>query len=245
MLTAMESGVIEHLEIWDKAIVLAHISEHAGRYDDMRQYMKERCEMGPALGTEERDLLSVAYKGSLDLRREAYRTSQLIEQERRQENDIKEADLAVNFIQRVSAEMQEICNECLDVVGKCLAKADAGEPRTFYLKLQADYNRYIAEFAEGSAKDVAIKKAKLYYAEAMKEADFHLLPTHPVKVGLCLNVAIFQHEVLEDIQLAIQTASEAHNAAMQSLEGMPEEAFRDAMPNVSLLADNLAMWRGE
>eukprot|EP00405_Crypthecodinium_cohnii_P018748 CAMPEP_0206478390 /NCGR_PEP_ID=MMETSP0324_2-20121206/35994_1 /ASSEMBLY_ACC=CAM_ASM_000836 /TAXON_ID=2866 /ORGANISM="Crypthecodinium cohnii, Strain Seligo" /LENGTH=307 /DNA_ID=CAMNT_0053954625 /DNA_START=101 /DNA_END=1021 /DNA_ORIENTATION=- len=217
----------DNLNPWDQATLMANVCEFAGCFDDMKVYMKERCECGPMLGPEERDLLSVAYKGNLEALRKAYRIATLIAADTATSDDMREAKVAAAYTARLQRETQDLCLELLEVLGKLLARADAGEPIVFYLKLQADYRRYLAEVSDEEDVAEAHRAAEEGYLEALNEAEMHLLHTHPVKLGLLLNWSVFLHEGLERTAEAVFVAKTAVANAMQSLEGMPEEAFKD------------------
>merc|ERR1719424_275241 len=102
-----------------------------------------------------------------------------------------------------------------------------GEPKAFYLKLKA------------------VQAAGDAYAAAYDEACKHLLHTHPVRLGLALNYSIFQHEVLEDPEAAIETARSTYEAAKALVSRMPEEAQREAGFSLQLLQDNLLLWEAD
>lgn len=246
LLGGLSAEAVGAIDAWDKYVVLAHVCEHAGRYDDMKEYMKERVLSGPALLPEERDSLSAAFKGAVSRRREAWQTARLIEEEYRREGKLNEAYMAENYRTKLAAELQEVCNELLELLENTIVpKCESGEPKTFYLKLQADYHRYIVESTDGMKREKAIEKAKEYYSAATKEAGFNLLTTHPVRLSLALNYSVFKHEVLNDREGAIAIAHAAHSGAFMALEGMPEECHRDAADEMALLHDNLALWREE
>lgn len=236
---------MEELKAHEKLVILAGISEHAGRYDDMRAYMKERVETGVPLGPEERDLLSVAYKGAVAARRAAMRVALAQEEHHKERKELNQAFLAEDFRARLEVEIKEVCGEFVKVLDAILPKAENGEPTTFYLKLKADYNRYMAELSASLSKEKAIKAAQAAYLEAWKEAEFHLLTTHPVRIGLALNHAVFQHEVLQDTEAAMGTAQLAYSAAIQALDGMPQGAWEDTEELLRDLKDNIATWQEE
>merc|ERR1711920_954139 len=111
------------------------------------------------------------------------------------------------------------------------------------MKMRGDYNRYLTEVQEsGPVRRRAEEEGKKAYQEAIAEADRHLLTTHPVRLGLSLNWAVFQHEILGDSEGAVSTAQIALTGALQALEGMPDEAYQDAFGTLQMLKDNLTLW---
>merc|ERR1712025_1127784 len=64
----------------DQAVYFAKLAEQAERYDEMASHMKTVSEMGDELSTEERNLLSVAYKNAVGSRRASWRIVTSVEQ---------------------------------------------------------------------------------------------------------------------------------------------------------------------
>ena len=57
----------------DDLVYMAKVCEQTERYEDMLTYMKKILEFKQELSTEERNLLSVAYKNSVGPKRTAWR----------------------------------------------------------------------------------------------------------------------------------------------------------------------------
>lgn len=57
----------------EESIYMAKIAEQTERFENMLDYMKNVVQAGQDLSTEERNLLSVAYKNSVGSRRTAWR----------------------------------------------------------------------------------------------------------------------------------------------------------------------------
>jgi 14-3-3 protein epsilon len=112
------------------------------------------------------------------------------------------------------------------------------------LKLQADAYRYQTEARrdDPKRKEMAVEDATNAYTAALAEAKAHLLDTHPLKLGLLLNYAIFQHEVLNERESAILTARQALYGAKKDLISIPDEAQMDTEELCNSLADNLKTW---
>ncbi|CAE7743776.1 BMH2 [Symbiodinium sp. CCMP2592] len=230
----------------EEAVVLANVAERAERYEDMVDYMKERVKAGKALAREEREMFAAAYKGLMASRRFAVRVAKSVQEQEADAEKEKNAALAAGYLSKVRLELQGICIQVLEILeGILLPKAETGEPKVFYLKLQADYYRYLAEFLEGEGQREALASAAESYVTATGEAEKHLMVTHPVRLGVALNHAVFKHTVMKDPAAAAQIVKESLELAARSLEGMPEEAVRDAQPLVAIMQDNLRMWLDE
>lgn len=232
----------------EKAVILAHVAERAERYQEMAQFMTERVQKGGPLTAEERDLFSAAFKGALNGHRFAVRVAATMAAQETAEGHAHQASLALGYRSKVEAELKDVCDRALDVLKNHLVPAaEAGEPKAFYLKMQADYYRYEAEFAEAdsaSRQEIA-QLAEQSYTEATQEAQANLQTTHPVRLGLALNFSVFQHEVLGETAAAVVTAQAALNNALADVAGLSEEASRDANQTIQLLRDNLELWSGQ
>jgi 14-3-3 protein epsilon len=53
----------------EELVYMSRIAEQTERFEDMLDYMKKVVQFGSELNTEERNLLSVAYKNSVGSRR--------------------------------------------------------------------------------------------------------------------------------------------------------------------------------
>jgi len=236
------------LDPHEKLTILAKIAEQSESPKDMKDYMKLRCATGIALNADERDMLSAAYKAEISELRTAIDTAHHEVEDMKLKNRVMEAGYARGFAFRVGTELSETCTELIQMVDPLLEKAEVGEPKTFYLKLQADYYRYMAEtpYAQGTlTQKQLVEMCRTAYTTALKEAEFQLLTTHPVRLGLALNFAVFQAESLSEVSAALETARMARSGALQALEGMPEEAWVDAAPLVMQLEDNIERWMSQ
>eukprot|EP00439_Symbiodinium_sp_Y106_P075408 s497_g14.t4 len=226
----------------DTLVTLARVAERAERYDEMANYMKMRVQMGSILNPEERDMFSAAFKNSLTERRVAVRVADGVEQMETAEGRDAHASLARGYRSKVEAELQSICEDALALLRSNLVpNAEAGEAKTFYLKMQGDYYRYLAEWNRNESKMAIAEEASNAYQESLQEAA--VLPAaHPVRLGLALNFSVFQHEVLRQTDRAILTATEALSMASDSVNDIPEESRNDSLITMHLLSDNLNLW---
>lgn len=236
------------LQDFERAAVNARSAEVAERWDDMAAYMKERCEAQGHLGTEDRDLLATAYKNALDPRRRAVRIAAAVAERANGEMNWTNEELAKGYRTKVEAELFEMCEELVDMLQtKLIPVAERGEAKVFYLKLKGDAYRYQAEAAKQDAdkRNKTTESATNAYKEAGEEAKAHLLDTHPLRLDLALNYAVFQHEVLHDREAALATAKNALYGAKKDLISLPDEAQRDTEDTCFCLQENVTTWEGE
>jgi len=233
----------------DQTITLARVAERAERFDEMANFMEQRILKNMPLNPEERDMFSAAFKNALTERRHAVRVAMGVAQQEEADGNHAHMSLANGYRSKVEAELSEICNRVLALLGNNLVPgAQPGEEKTFYLKMKGDYHRYLAEFAQVDARAGIAGEANGAYSAGMMEAaapGTGLPVTHPVRLGLALNFSVFQHEVMQDTGSAINTATQALQSAAADLENMPEASKSDAILTMQLLQDNLVLWKSD
>ena len=118
------------------------------------------------------------------------------------------------------------------------------ESKAFFLKMVGDYFRYMAESAQGDvlakARDGALEHYKL-----ADTASQQLQACNPIKLGLALNFSVFYYEVMQDNKKACELAENALQDAMNKIDDVDEETFRDAKSIIELLKENLTLWKEE
>jgi len=170
----------------------AKLAAQAERYDDMASSMKAVTTRGDELSNEERNLLSVAYKNVVGARRSSWRVISSIEQ--KTEGNERRQAMTREYREKIEKELSDICNEVLDLLDKHLiAKASTSESKVFYLKMQGDYYRYLAEVAIGDKRNGVVEKSAKSYTEAFEIAKEKMPPTHPIRLGLALNFSVFHY----------------------------------------------------
>merc|ERR1712071_444140 len=82
--------------------------------------------------------------------------------------------------------------------------------------------------------------------KANEDANMINLPAcNPIKLGLALNFSVFNYEVLKDHTTACQLADEALQSALDKIDELEEDDFRDAKSIIELLKENLTLWKEE
>ena len=233
---------------YEKNIYLAMLAEQCNRFDEMVQFLEDMLKSREKdLSNDERNLLSIAYKNSVSSRRTALRT--IIAYETKEKK--KETSTFLPFIQeyhkKVQDELNKACQNVLNVIDQTLLKrAEDAEAKVFYSKMKGDYNRYVAEYAEGDLKKQVSDGALAAYKEASESAK-GLPVLNPIALGLALNFSVFYYEVMNDHDTACKIADEALTNANKELPNIDEDAEenRDAVSIVNLLKENLEMWKSE
>jgi len=144
--------------------------------------------------------------------------------------------------------LTKMCNNVISTIDNSLIKrAEDNEAKVFYLKMKGDYNRYIAEYAQGELKQKVAEAALGAYKAASDESK-KLSQINPISLGLALNFSVFYYEVMNDHEQACGIAKTTLDAANKELPQNVEdddEQYRDAMSIINLLKENLEMWKIE
>jgi len=235
----------------DASIYEAKLAEQAERYDEMVAAIKRvatSLKPGESLSMEERNIFSVAYKNVIGSRRATWRVVSSIvkKEEERPEKIEMRIKHSRALAAKVEQEMNEICHDCLKVIDEHLlpsASSDA-ESKTFYNKMKGDYHRYMAEYSTGEARQKA-SEASLQAYQAASEVARELRTTHPIRLGLALNFSVFYYEILASPDKACQIAKQAFDEAINHLDGINEEEYKDATLIMQLIRDNLTLWTSD
>lgn len=231
----------------DQALYMAKLAEAAERYDEMTAYMK-RCvgdKSGDDLSVEQRNLISVGYKNLMAARRTAWRVLDQNVQVANEQGLNEDAAAGEEYKTKIAAELQTLITEVSDdvvaVFTKGPGKASDPEVLVFFHKMEGDYNRYGAEISNDAAKEAYGAKALAAYTSAQEMAT-DLAYTNPIRLGLALNFSVFYYEILNEKPKAAELAQTAFDEAIDKLDQLDEEQYRDSTLIMQLLKDNLTLW---
>jgi len=107
--------------------------------------------------------------------------------------------------------------------------------------MKGDYHRYLAESTTGEARQASAERALEAYKSASEIAQ-ELLPTNPIRLGLALNFSVFYYEIMNSPDNAIQLAKQAFDDAIEKLEHLQDESYKDSTLIMQLLRDNITLW---
>merc|ERR1711988_257577 len=240
----------------EDALFMAKKAEEAERYEEMILYMKQIVALAKdgnemaggdgveGNGVEERNLISVGYKNIMSQRRTAHRTiAGVLEKAPEEEIPRYEA-----YKKTVANEVFELIKEVIDdivtpfVDGKNDTKAASDtEVIVFFKKMEGDYNRYGAEITADKQREEFKEQALKAYKAAQAKAD-SLPSTTPIRLGLALNFSVFYYEICDKKVDACELAKNAFDTAIDHLDTLSEEAYKDSTLIMQLLKDNLTLW---
>merc|ERR1719499_2169800 len=113
------------------------------------------------------------------------------------------------------------------------------EAQVFYLKLQGDYYRYLAEIFSDSEFP---SKPQPKYDLALKIAKKVLNSTHPTRLGLVLNASVCTYEIVGDQKRATEMAQKGFDEAISQLDTLSDQSYKDSTLIMQLLRDNITLW---
>ena len=236
----------------ENLINMMKFAEQAERYDDMVKYAKEFVTSVNDVPEEVRNLLSVAYKNAVGARRSAWRIINSLADRASNTGDNDKLSLLQNYRKEIEYELNNRCSEMLSLIDDYLLPTthkyddnhENSEARTFYLKMKGDYYRYLVEVSTGDNRAKLANSALSAYQQAT-EAAHHLATTHPIKLGLALNLSVYHYEIANDGREACNIAKKAFDDAIAELDNLKEDSYKDSTLIMQLLRDNLTLWTSE
>lgn len=229
----------------EELIEMAKLCEQTERFDEMLVHMRKIVQDSTELKTDERNLLSVAYKNSVGARRTAWRVVNSLEQ-KEEAKETSHLPLLKTFKTKLEGELDDICNEIIGFLDNNLLKNSTdNETKVFYLKMKADYYRYIAEYAGEQRKDEVVEESFKAYEEAYEIAKVHLKTYNPIRLGLALNFSVFYYESKNDPVKACEMGKTAFDDAIQESEEISGSDYKDTTMIMQLIRDNLTLWDQE
>jgi 14-3-3 protein epsilon len=236
-------------ERYEKQVYLAMLAEQCSRFEDMMEFLEEMVKgKKDDLSSDERNLLSIAYKNTISLRRQALRTLLAYEmKEKKKGDDSVYLPYIVEYKKKIETELASLCQKIIkNIDTHLLTKANEAEAKVFYHKMKADYYRYIAENMDAEGKKEYAENSKRSYEDAMTISK-ELAISNPIRLGLALNFSVFYYEVLNSQSTACDIAKETLDLARKELANVDEddEEHKDAFAIINLLQENLNMWNME
>ena len=227
----------------EENIFMARVAEQAERFDDMVTYLQEVVKSkNEDFTTEERNLLSVGFKNQIGSKRTAIRTISAIEQNPKYQ---KFHDGLTAYKKKIEAELYQQCIAIVETVkSQCMAKCSTDETKAFFYKMIGDYYRYVAECAQAD-KIESVKNGALENYQLAQTSSQSLNACNPIRLGLALNFSVFHYEVMNNHKQACELGEAALSEALEKIDDVDEETFRDAKSIIELLKENLSLWKEE
>ena len=227
----------------EEHIFMARVAEQAERFDDMVSYLQQVVNAkSDDFTTEERNLLSVGFKNQIGSKRTAIRTISAIEQNPKYQ---KFGDALSQNKKRIEKELYDQCIDIVNIVkSSCMKVASTDETKAFFYKMIGDYYRYVAECATGDQLET-VKNGALENYQLAQTTSASLNACNPIRLGLALNFSVFHYEVMNNHKQACELGESALSDALEKIDDVDEETFRDAKSIIELLKENLSLWKEE
>jgi 14-3-3 protein epsilon len=227
----------------EENIFMARVAEQAERFDDMVYYLNEVVKVkSEDFTTEERNLLSVGFKNQIGSKRTAIRTITAIEQNPKYQ---KFNSGLSSYKTKIEGELYDQCIEIVNTVkNSCMKVAANDETKAFFYKMMGDYYRYVAECAQED-KIASVKQGALENYQLAQQTSQSLNACNPIRLGLALNFSVFHYEVMNNHKQACELGEQALTDALEKIDDVDEETFRDAKSIIELLKENISLWKEE
>ena len=234
-------------DIYPKEIFFSMLAQQTNRYEEMISYLQTyiSTQLKEEISKNLRNLLYIAYKNHFKEKR-------------------KEISLYLPYIQEYKTKLETLLtnsvNNNLNFIESVIKNNTINnniENKIFFLKLKADFNRYMCEISQGELKEKVRGDALLFYQESYSiSKDLYIL--NITKLGLVLNYMIFLYEVMNDIEQSIKIGSENLEKAKNEIESLENNESKNKEKNyeldddindikdlLSLIENNIITWKIE
>lgn len=191
------------------------------------------------LTPEDEATVSVVTKGRIDQLRRARRIIEVVEEREENKGKVNRVIALRGFKSKIEEELANLLNQFISSIDNAFLVNPTSEPaRILFLKMKADYCRYLAEIKRMKVQDV-----QQAYVTAYDAAMSSLGPAHPLRTGIALNYSVFHYEILDNKDAAIQIAKIAYENGIQAAKSLPDEERDDALEVINLISTNLKNWQ--
>ena len=223
---------------------MSHVCEKVERFDDMCEYIKRVMSMEQEMSEAEREYMTIAFKEAVNSRRRSWRAICSLERQE-EERQSRHINIVRDYRDRIEKEMMHYIEDMVNILeGRLIPNSldVEAETRAYYMKMKADYCRYIAEVTTGDQHTRHCEKAVLAYDEGLKLVSGRLSPAHPLLLSIHLNRTVMAYEVLCDDEGAVRDAKAALEAGVKDVDNIEEDEAQEASVLLKMLKDNLTLW---
>jgi hypothetical protein len=202
--------------------------------DEVGQLAASREPLTP----EDEATVSVVTKARIDQLRRARRI--LLAVEEREENKGRMARVTAlhRLKERVETDLSALLTQYIGSIDSAfLVRPTSEASRVLFLKMKADYSRYLAEIGRMPSQQV-----QAAYVTAYDIARSTLGAAHPLRTGIALNYSVFHFEIAGSKDAAFQIAKIAHDEGIAAVKTLAADEKEDAMEVLNLIATNLRNW---
>ena len=153
----------------------------------------------------------------------------------------------IGYKSKIEGELYDQCMSIVETVKTdCMKNATTDESKAFFYKMIGDYYRYVSECNTISNDQVEmVKNGALENYQLADSTSKTLNACNPIRLGLALNFSVFYYEVMNEHKKACELGEAALTEALEKIDDVDEETFRDAKSIIELLKENLSLWKEE
>lgn len=187
---------------------MANLSFNIERYDDTIMYMKKYIEIDAKLTEEQMNLLSKAYHEIVC----SYRD--IIE---KINEPHKKADEYKQYKQFYIEKLDFYCNDFISLIESKLENQENEKKlKILFLKLKADYSRYLIEYLLKSQQCLMYEKISYFYQNAMN-LSLSLACYDELYLKVVLNYSLFLHDIVGKKNEGLDLLRNCFNSATNEL----------------------------
>ena len=224
---------------------LAQVAEIAERFEDAAKYMEDLIKKKKEdLTKEEKNIFYNSNKYIINSKRCALRTTNILE-EKEKKHSTQYIPIVTNYKNILESEINDISKNIINIINTYLLKKTlSDESKVFYLKMKADYCRYICEIINTNENQIYVEESEKCYKEA-NDLVQNFPWTNPIRLGLSLNYSVFYYEIKKNVNQAIKIAKEAIKGAKKQFDKIKEEEDKDGGVTLQTLKENVLLWEKE
>lgn len=224
---------------------LAQVAEIAERFEDAAKYMEDLIKKKKEdLTKEEKNIFYNSNKYIINSKRCALRTTNILE-EKEKKHSTQYIPIVTNYKNILESEINDISKNIINIINNYLLKKTlSDESKVFYLKMKADYCRYICEIINTNENQIYVEESEKCYKEA-NDLVQNFPWTNPIRLGLSLNYSVFYYEIKKNVNQAIKIAKEAIKGAKKQFDKIKEEEDKDGGVTLQTLKENVLLWEKE
>lgn len=189
----------------------------------------------------------MAYKNAVGMRRIAWRAAKAAHKIPKYSKQSGYEPAMRAYVKKLEEELVNLCKDMLNLITKHLIpkarRAESAESEVFYLKLQGDYFRYVAEVGEGDRLEKATERALDSYNKALEKVEESgMNAADPTKLGLLLNFSVFCHETIDQKDQALEMATGAYEEALAEINSLDKGKAQEAATILDFIRENINQW---
>jgi hypothetical protein len=225
------------METKDDILYMITLSMEFERFEESLTHLIKYIKLEKELNFEERKMFSTVFKKVFSNKRSCLReiSNQLSEEE-------KCGQILYEYREKVEQEMATLATTILDLLNSHLLPNTVNiEAQILFIKMKGDLYRYLSEVSVDVYK-LSQNNSLESYLKAMEISEKELIATHPLRLGLSFNFALFYYEVMNSPENACNITKKAFDSAISDIESTPDEYYKDTSIILQLLRDHLTLW---